>query len=125
LQAKSTGTISLRGNKAERRLSRQSKTIQKQNGKQERGPEPAPFGLSRLAPNAKRPFIREKLTKELALDRDRNRSYTERMHRDAKEMLVGLASLLVFGIALVVWPPFGVYIHDAIQALPDLIASFF
>jgi hypothetical protein len=45
LQAKSTGTISLRGNKAaltERRLSRQSRTIQKQNGKQGRGPKPAP-----------------------------------------------------------------------------------
>jgi hypothetical protein len=59
------------------------------------------------------------------LDRGRNQSYTERMHRDAKEVLVGLASLLVFGVALVVWPPLGVYIHDAIQPLLDKIASFF
>ena len=42
------------------------------------------------------------------MDRGRNQSYTERMHRDAKEVLVGLASLLVFGVALVVWPPFSV-----------------
>jgi hypothetical protein len=54
-------------------------------------------------------FIREKLTKELAMDRDCNRSYTTRMHRDAKEALVGLTTLLVFGIALVVWPSLGAY----------------
>jgi hypothetical protein len=59
----------------------------------------------------KDPFIREKLTQELALDRDCKRSYITRMHRDAKEALVGLATLLVFGIALVVWPPLGVYIQ--------------
>jgi hypothetical protein len=70
-------------------------------------------------------FIFEKFTKELALDPDRNRSYIASMHRDAKEVLVGLASLLVFGVALVVWPPLGVYIHDAVQPPLDLIASLF
>jgi hypothetical protein len=65
------------------------------------------------------------LIKELALDRDRNWSYTTRMHRDAKEALVGLAMLLVFSIALVVWPPLGVYIHDAVQTPLDLISNFF
>jgi hypothetical protein len=70
-------------------------------------------------------FIREKLTKELAMDRDRNRSYTTRMHRDAKEALVGLTTLLVFGIALVVWPSLGAYIHDAVQIPRDLISSLF
>ena len=64
-------------------------------------------------------------TKELALDRDRSRSYTARMHRDAKEVLVGLVSLLVFGVALVVWPPLGVHIHDTVEIPLDLIASFF
>jgi hypothetical protein len=68
-------------------------------------------------------FIRD--TKELALDRDRNRSYTARMHRDTKELLIGTAMLFLFGVALVVWPPLGVYIHDAVQAPLDLIASFF
>jgi hypothetical protein len=47
------------------------------------------------------------------------------MHRDAKEVLVGLVSLLVFGVALVVWPPLGVHINDAVQIPLDLIASFF
>jgi phosphotransferase system glucose/maltose/N-acetylglucosamine-specific IIC component len=47
------------------------------------------------------------------------------MHRDAKEALVGLAMLLVFSIALVVWPPLGVYIHDAVQTPLDLISNFF
>jgi hypothetical protein len=61
----------------------------------------------------------------MALDRDHSRSYTALMHRDAKEVLVGLASLLVFGVALVVWPPLGVYIHDAVQVPLGLIASFF
>jgi hypothetical protein len=44
------------------------------------------------------------------------------MHRDAKQALIGLATLLVFGIALVVWPALGVYIHDAIQTPLDLIS---
>ena len=65
-----------------------------------------------------------RFTKDLALDRERNRSYSERMHRDAKQALVGLASLLVFGIALVVWPALGIYVHDAIQTPLDLISSF-
>jgi hypothetical protein len=47
------------------------------------------------------------------------------MHRDAKEAMVGLATLLVFGVALVAWPPLGVYMHDAYQVPLGLIASFF
>jgi hypothetical protein len=45
--------------------------------------------------------------------------------QDAKEVLVGLATLLFFGVALVVWPQLGVYIHDAVQTPLDLISSFF
>jgi hypothetical protein len=83
-----------------------------------------PLPLIRVAgPIAERPP--SSATKELALDRDRSRSYTARMHRDAKEVLVGLVSLLVFGVALVVWPPLGVHINDAVQIPLDLIASFF
>jgi len=58
------------------------------------------------------------------LDRDRDWSYTARM-QDAKEVLIGLATLLFFGVALVVWPQLGVYIHDAVQTPLDLISSFF
>jgi hypothetical protein len=47
------------------------------------------------------------------------------MHPDTKELLVGAAMLFLFGVALVVWPPLGVYIHDAIQIPLDLIASLF
>jgi hypothetical protein len=64
------------------------------------------------------------LTEELALDQNRKRSYIERMRRDVKEVLVGLATLLVFGVALVVWPPLGVYIHGAVQVPLGLIARF-
>jgi hypothetical protein len=53
------------------------------------------------------------------------RSYTVRMHRDTKELLVGAAMLFIFGVALVVWPPLGVYIHGAVQAPLDLVASLF
>jgi hypothetical protein len=66
-------------------------------------PQPPRMRLMR-----KDPLIRENFTKRAGMDRDRNRSHTARMHRDAKEVLVGLASLLVFGVALVVWPPLGV-----------------
>jgi hypothetical protein len=47
------------------------------------------------------------------------------MHRDTKELLVGAAMLFIFGVGLVVWPPLGVYIHDAVQAPLDLVASLF
>jgi hypothetical protein len=47
------------------------------------------------------------------------------MHRDSKELLVGAAMPFIFGVALVVWPPLGVYIHDAIHTPLDLVASFF
>jgi hypothetical protein len=47
------------------------------------------------------------------------------MDRDTKELLVGTAILFIFGVALVVWPPLGVYIHDAVQAPLDLVASLF
>jgi hypothetical protein len=47
------------------------------------------------------------------------------MHPDTTELLVGAAMLLIFGVALVVWPPLGVYIHDAVQAPLDLVASLF
>jgi hypothetical protein len=47
------------------------------------------------------------------------------MHRDTKELLVGAAMLFIFGVALVVWPPLGVYIHGAVQAPLDLVASLF
>jgi hypothetical protein len=61
-----------------------------------------------MASAALRPMPEEpssvRFTKDLALDQDRNRLYSRRMRRDAKQALVGLASLLVFGIALVVWP---------------------
>jgi hypothetical protein len=47
------------------------------------------------------------------------------MHRDTKELLVGTAMVLLFGVAMVVWPPLGNYIRGAIQVPLDLIASLF
>lgn len=47
------------------------------------------------------------------------------MHRDTKELLVGTAMLFIFGVALIVWPPLGNYIYDAIHVPLDLIASLF
>jgi hypothetical protein len=51
--------------------------------------------------------------------------YTACMDRDTKEQLFGWASILLFGVALVVWPPLGFYIHDAVQVPLDLILSLF
>jgi hypothetical protein len=47
------------------------------------------------------------------------------MHSDTKEMLVGTAMILLFGVALVVWPQLGNYIHGVIQVPIDLVASLF
>jgi hypothetical protein len=47
------------------------------------------------------------------------------MHRDTKELLIGSATILLFGGALVVWPPLGFYIHDAVQVPLNLIWSLF
>jgi hypothetical protein len=56
---------------------------------------------------------------------DQNALYIGLMHREAKEILLGLTLLSVFGVALIVWRPLGVYIHDAIQIPQNLIASLF
>jgi hypothetical protein len=47
------------------------------------------------------------------------------MDRDTKEQLIGWATILLFGAALVVWPKLGFYIHDAVQVPLDLILSLF
>jgi hypothetical protein len=43
------------------------------------------------------------------------------MHRDTKELLIGWATILLFGVALVAWPPLGFYIHDVVSVPLDLI----
>jgi hypothetical protein len=45
------------------------------------------------------------------------------MHRDTKELLIGSATILLFGCALVEWPPLGFYILDAVHVPLDLIWS--
>jgi hypothetical protein len=47
------------------------------------------------------------------------------MHRETKELLIGSAAMLLFGIALVAWPPLGQHIHDVIHVPLDLILSLF
>jgi hypothetical protein len=47
------------------------------------------------------------------------------MDRDTKERMIGWAPILLFGGALVVWPPLGFYIHDAVHVPLDLILSLF
>jgi hypothetical protein len=47
------------------------------------------------------------------------------MHRDTKELLIGSVTVLLFGIALVVWPPLGDHTHDAVRFALDLISSLF
>jgi hypothetical protein len=47
------------------------------------------------------------------------------MHRDTKELLIGSTTILLFGGALVVWPPLGFYIHEAVCVPLDLISSLF
>jgi hypothetical protein len=51
--------------------------------------------------------------------------YAACMHRDTKELLVGSATILLFRGALVVWPPLGFYIHEAVHVPLDLIWSMF
>jgi hypothetical protein len=45
------------------------------------------------------------------------------MHRDTKELLIGWTTILLFGVALVAWPPLGFYIHDVVQVPLDLISA--
>jgi len=47
------------------------------------------------------------------------------MHRDIKELLIGWATIMLFGCALVVWPPLGGYIHDAVHIPIDLFLGYF
>jgi hypothetical protein len=51
--------------------------------------------------------------------------YTACMHRDTKELLIGSATILLFGGALVVWPPLGFYINDTVHVALDLIWTLF
>jgi hypothetical protein len=48
-----------------------------------------------------------------------------RMHRDKKELLIGSVTIMLFGIALVVWPLLGEHIHDAVYVPIDFILSLF
>jgi hypothetical protein len=45
------------------------------------------------------------------------------MHRDTKEILIGWATILLFGVALVAWPPLGFYIYDLASVPLDLISG--
>jgi hypothetical protein len=47
------------------------------------------------------------------------------MHHDTKELLLGSAAILLFGVALVVWPPLGDHVRDAARFPIDLILRFF
>jgi hypothetical protein len=47
------------------------------------------------------------------------------MHHDTKELLLGSAAILLFGVALVVWPSLGYHVHDAVRFPIDLILRFF
>ena len=53
------------------------------------------------------------------------KAYSARMQRDTKELLIGSATIMLFGCALVVWPPLGGYIHDAVHALLNPFVSWF
>jgi hypothetical protein len=45
------------------------------------------------------------------------------MHRDTKEILIGWATILLFGVALVASPPLGFYIHDVASVPLELISG--
>jgi hypothetical protein len=47
--------------------------------------------------------------------------WAERRRRETIELLLGASAILLFGIALVVWPKLGYFIGDVMDAVRDLI----
>ena len=51
------------------------------------------------------------------------------MDREIKEMVVGSAAIVLFGIVLIVWPPFGLFIEQYffsyVRMAWDLLRSIF
>lgn len=45
---------------------------------------------------------------------------TERKRRDTTELLLGAGAVLLFAIALVMWPKLGYFIHDVMISVRDL-----
>ena len=49
-----------------------------------------------------------------------SKDFAQRKHRDTIELLVGATGIVLFGIALVVWPRLGYFIADAVGLVRDL-----
>lgn len=47
------------------------------------------------------------------------------MHRDIKEMLIGSCAIILFGIALTVWPPLGAFIQVLVTGARFLFERIF
>jgi hypothetical protein len=47
------------------------------------------------------------------------------MDQELKEQLIGWLAVLLFGIALIVWPPLGTCIHETYHVPLDYVLSLF
>ena len=47
------------------------------------------------------------------------------MHRDVKEFLIGSACIILFGVALIVWPPLGMNLRSAVHIPLDFVLGLF
>jgi hypothetical protein len=61
------------------------------------------------------------LLNDLQLKQTTGRDMAERTRRDTMELLLGASAILLFAVALAVWPRLGYFISDVVDAVRDLI----